>query len=177
MAVIDRQSIEKIDQGVESSRTVTAPRPTLPPDRRIAGVGQIRTMVQVDAASHTTQNEKNDSTTTAVGTVILQAHARMLDVETAAILAQPSSSFEDDATIATVTEHAPVVFGPIRRPASQTVQGDDPKVIETDEVTKAIDSVSADLAAKLSGTLSSAPGPKASAALVAGIAGGRCLHQ
>jgi hypothetical protein len=171
VAVIDRQSIEKIIKEQNFQNSDRSSPDTAARIGKIAGVAQI-IMVQVDAASYTTQNQKNDSTITAIGTVILQAHARMLDIETAAILGQPSSSFEDHATIATVTQHAPVVFGPIRKPASQTVQGDDPKVVETNEVTKAIDSVSADLAAKLSGTLSSAPGPKAAPALVAGIANG-----
>ena len=171
IAVIDRQSIEKIIkeqnfQNSDRSSPATAAR-----IGKIAGVGQI-IMVQVDTGSYTTQNQKNGNTTTAVGTVILQAHARMLDVESAAILAQPSSSFENQATIATVTEHKAVTFGAYHKNASQTVDGNDPKVVETNEISKAIDTVSSDLAAKLSSSLSSAPGPKAEPALVAGIAAG-----
>jgi len=171
VAVIDRQSIEKIIKEQNFQNSDRSSPDTAARIGKIAGVGQV-IMVQVDTGSYTTANQKNGNTTTATGTVILQAHARMLDVETAAILVQPSSSFEDHATVATVTQHPAVVFGAYRKPASQTVQGDDPKVVETNEVTKAIDTVSADLATKLSGTLSSAPGAKAAPALVAGIANG-----
>jgi hypothetical protein len=171
IAVIDRQSIEKIIKEQNFQNSDRSSPDTAARIGKIAGVGQV-IMVQVDAGSYTTQNQKNGGTTTAIGTVILQAHARMLDVETAAILTQPSSSFEDHATIATVTEHKAVTFGAYHKNASQTTEGSDPAVVATNEISKAIDAVSSDLAAKLSGALSSAPGPKAAPALVAGIANG-----
>ncbi len=147
LAVVDRQSIEKIIKEQNFQNSDRSSPDTAARIGKIAGVGQI-VMVQVDTASYTAQNQKDGSTTTAVGTVILQAHARMIDVESAAILAQPSSSFEDHATIATVTEHKAVTFGAYHKNASQTVQGNDPKVVETNEITKAIDSVSTDLATR-----------------------------
>jgi flagellar assembly FlgT-like protein/curli production assembly/transport component CsgG len=170
-SVIDRQSIEKIIKEQNFQNSDRSSPDTAARIGKIAGVGQI-VMVQVDAASYTATAQKSGDTTTAIGTVILQAHARTLDVETAAILTQPSSSFEDHAVIGTATQHKAITFGAYHRNASQTTQGNDPKVVETDEVTKAVEAVSTELASKLATALASAPGPKAAPALVAGIAGG-----
>ena len=171
LSVIDRGSIEKIIKEQNFQNSDRSSPDTAVRIGKLAGVAQI-VMVQVDAASYTAQAQKSGNTTTATGTVILQAHARMIDVETAAILTQPSSSFEDHAVIATATEHKAVNFGAYHKPASQSTEGDDPKVVETKEVSKAVDAVSTDLAGKLSGTLASAPAPKAEPPLVAGIANG-----
>ena len=170
-SVIDRQSIEKIIKEQNFQNSDRSSPDTAARIGKIAGVGQI-VMVQVDTASYTTQAQKSGGTTTATGTIILQAHARTLDVETAAILAQPSSSFEDHAVIGTTTEHKAITFGAYHRNASQTSDGSDPKVVETNEVSKAVEAVSSDLAGKLTNALATAPGPKAGAALVAGIANG-----
>lgn len=170
-SVIDRQSIEKIIKEQNFQNSDRSSPDTAARIGKIAGVGQI-VMVQVDAASYTTQAHKNGGTTTAVGTVILQAHARTIDVESAAILTQPSSSFEDNAVIGTTTQHNAVTFGAYHRPASQTTQGSDPAVVATNEVTKAVDAVSSELAGKLSDALGSAPAAKVEPALVAGIANG-----
>ena len=171
LSVIDRESIERIIKEQNFQNSDRSSPDTAVRIGKIAGVGQV-VMVQVDAASYTAQAQKSGNTTTATGTVILQAHARMIEVETAAILTQPSSSFEDHVVIATATEHKAVNFGAYHKPASQTTEGDDPKVVETKEVSKAVDAVATDLAGKLSGTLAAAAAPKPEPPLVAGIANG-----
>ncbi|MGO9088423.1 MAG: FlgT C-terminal domain-containing protein [Candidatus Sulfotelmatobacter sp.] len=172
LTVTDRQSIEKIIKEQNFQNSDRSSPDSAARIGKIAGAGQI-VLVQVDAGSFTAQNEKSGNTTTAVGTVILQAHARMVDVETAAILAQPSSSFQDSAEIAKVVDHAAVNTPLYRRPASrEVVSNSDPKVVEADEWSKAVDAVSSELGSKLSATLAAAPAAKVEPALVAGIANG-----
>jgi len=97
----------------------------------------------------------------------------MIDVETGSILTQPSSSFQDSAEIAKVVSHAALNLGPYRQPAkNEVVSNNDPNVVQASEWTKAVDSVSAGLTAKLSDALAAVPGPKAELPLVAGIANG-----
>ena len=171
LTVTDRQSIEKIIKEQNFQNSDRSSPDTAARIGKIAGAGQI-VMVQVDAASYTTQAAKSGDVTTNTGTVILQAHARMIDVESGAILTQPSGAFQDSAVISKTTTHAPIAFGPYRRPASQSTDGSDPQVVQNNEWTKAVDAVSTDLGTKLSTALTSAPGPKAAPALVAGIANG-----
>lgn len=172
LTVTDRQSIEKIIKEQNFQNSDRSSPDTAARIGKIAGAGQI-VLVQVDTGSFTTQAEKSGSSTTNVGTVILQAHARMIDVESASILTQPSSSFQDSAAITKVTEHKGIHFGQINTPNKVTTDvSNDPKVVENNEWTKAVDAVSSELGSKLSETLASAPTPKAEAALVAGIANG-----
>lgn len=171
VTVIDRQSVEKIIkeqnfQNSDRSSTDTAAR-----IGKIAGAGQI-IFVQVDSGSYTTQKQNSGGSITDTGTVILHAHARMIDVETAAVLTQPSSSFQDSAPISKTTQHRAVNIGYIHRPGGQSTEGSDPKVVESNEWTKAVDAVSAELGGKLSDALTTAPGPAAEPPLVAGIANG-----
>ena len=172
LTVTDRQSIEKIIKEQNFQNSDRSSPDTAARIGKIAGAGEI-ILVQVDTGSYTAQPQKSGSTTTAVGTVILQAHARMIDVESAAILTQPSSSFQDSAEIAKVVDHAAINTPLYRRPASkEVVSNNDPKVIENNEWTKAVDAVSSELGTKLADALASAPGAKAEPALVAGIANG-----
>jgi hypothetical protein len=172
LTVTDRQSIEKIIKEQNFQNSDRSSPDTAARIGKIAGAGQI-VMVQVDAASYTTQAAKSGSSTTNNGTVILQAHARMIDVESGSILTQPSSSFQDSAAITKVTEHKGVHFGQINTPNKVTTDiSNDPKVVENNEVSKAIDAVSSELGSKLSEALVTAPGPKAEPPLVAGIANG-----
>jgi len=172
LTVTDRQSIEKIIKEQNFQNSDRSSPDTAARIGKIAGAGQI-VLVQVDTGSFTTQAQKSGSSTTNMGTVILQAHARMIDVESASILTQPSSSFQDSAAITKVTEHKGIHFGQINTPNKVTTDiSNDPKVIENNEWTKAVDAVSSELGGKLSETLASAPPPKGEPPLVAGIANG-----
>jgi hypothetical protein len=171
VTVIDRQSVEKIikEQNFQNSDRSSAD--TAARIGKIAGAGQI-IFVQVDTGSYTTQAQKSGDSVTNTGTVILHAHARMIDVETAAVLTQPSSSFQDSAPISKTTQHKAINIGYIHKPGSQSTEGSDPKVVESNEWTKAVDAVSTELGGKLSEALTTAPGPAAELPLVAGIANG-----
>ena len=177
VSIIDRASIDKIlkEQNFQNSDRSSAD--TAVRIGKLVGAGQI-VLVQVPSASYTGHQETSGDTTKNIGTVVLQANARVIDVETAVILGQPASSFEDSAVVSeTVTKKGSngVHFGAIQtrgHPPTHTTTGNDPKVVENNEWTKAIDAVSADIGPQVTRVLSAAPGPKLDAPLVAGIANG-----
>ena len=171
VTVIDRQSVEKIIKEQNFQNSDRSSPDTAARIGKIAGAGQI-IFVQVDNGSYSTQAQNSGGSVTNTGTVILQAHARMIDVETAAVLTQPSSSFQDSAPISKTTQHKAINIGYIHKPGSQSTEGSDPKVVESNEWTKAVDAVSTELGGKLSDALTSAPAAPAELPLVAGIANG-----
>lgn len=71
LTVTDRQSIEKIIKEQNFQNSDRSSPDTAARIGKIAGAGQI-VLVQVDTGSFTTQAEKSGSSTTNVGTVILQ---------------------------------------------------------------------------------------------------------
>lgn len=177
VTIIDRASIDKILKEQNFQNSDRSSLDTAARIGKLVGAGQI-VLIQVPSASYTGHQETSGDTTKNIGTVVLQANARIIDVETAVILGQPDSSFQDSAVVSqTVTKKGSngIHFGAIQTrptPATHTTTGNDPKVVENNEWTKAMDAVSADLAPQLVKVLGGAPGPKAEFPLVAGIANG-----
>jgi len=171
ITVIDRASIDKIikEQNFQNSDRSSAD--TAVRIGKLLGAGQI-VMVNVYDGGFTTHQEESGSTTRTIGTQTLRANVRLIDVESAVILAQPSSEFQDTVQVSSVSKSQGYQFGALRVPPKQTSSGGDPKVIQSNEWAKASDAVTSDLAAKLLAAMGSAPGPKAASALVAGIANG-----
>lgn len=177
VTIIDRASIDKILKEQNFQNSDRSSPDTAARIGKLVGAGQI-VLLQVPSASYTGHQETSGDTTKNIGTVVLQANARVIDVETAVILGQPASSFEDSAVVSeTVTKKGSngIHFGAIQTrptPATHTTTGSDPKVVENNEWTKAMNAVTTDLAPQLVKVLSGAPGPKADLPLIAGIANG-----
>jgi hypothetical protein len=177
ITIIDRASTERILKEQNFQNSDRSSLDTAARIGKLIGVGQI-VLVQVGSGSYTGHQETDGSTTKNIGTVVLQADARVIDVETAVILGQPQSSYQDSAVVSETTTKKGsngVHFGMIQTrptPTTHTTTGSDPKVVENDEWTKAIDAVTADLTPQLTKVLSGAPGPKVEPPLVAGIANG-----
>lgn len=177
VTIIDRASIDKILKEQNFQNSDRSSLDTAARIGKLVGAGQI-VLIQVPSASYTGHQETAGNTIKNIGTVVLQGNARVIDVETAVILGQPASSFQDSAEVSeTVVKKGSngIHFGAIQTrptPPSAHTTGSDPKVVESNEWTKAMDAVSADLAPQLVKVLSAAPGPKAEFPLVAGIANG-----
>jgi hypothetical protein len=159
-SIIDRASLDKSlkEQNFQNSDRSSAD--TAARIGKIAGAGQI-VLVQVTNGSYSTNQEKTATSVKTLGTAMIQANARLVDVETGVILAEPSSSFQDSVVLSE-TKTWPILV----------TKGGDPKVLTDQLWTKATDVVTADLVAKLTDALSQAPAPKAELPLVAGIANG-----
>ena len=171
LMLIDRASIDKIlkEQNFQNSDRSSAD--TAVKIGKLLGVGQI-VLVQVFDASFTQRQDVSGNTTLTIGTVVLRANARMIDVETAAILGEPAASYQDSAQVSKTTHSAGFQFGAMRVPPKTETSGGDPKVIQDNEWDKAVESVTAELSGKLTASIQNAPGPAAAPALVAGIANG-----
>jgi hypothetical protein len=171
LSIIDRASIEKIlkEQNFQNSDRSSAD--TAARIGKIVGAGQI-VLVHVYDAKFTTHADQSGTTKSETGTVVLQADARIIDVESAVILGQPSSSFQESVVLSSTSTTQGFQFGQIHVPAKQKTTGGDPQVVQDNLWTKAVDSVTAELATKLTDTLGQAPGPKSETPLVAGMANG-----
>jgi hypothetical protein len=171
ITVIDRASVDKIMKEQNFQNSDRSSSDTAVRIGKLLGAAEI-VLVNVYDGGFTTHNEQSGNTTKTIGTQTLRANARLIDVESGVILAEPSSEFQDTVPVSQVSKSNGAQFGAIRVPPKQTVSGGDPKVIQSNEWAKASDSVTTDLAAKLLAAMGSAPGPKAASALVAGIANG-----
>ena len=171
ITVIDRASVDKIIKEQNFQNSDRSSSDTAVRIGKLLGAGEI-VLVNVYDGGFTTHPEQSGNTTKTIGTQTLRANARLIDVESGAILAEPSSEFQDSVPVSQVSKSNGAQFGAIRVPPKQTVSGGDPKVIQSNEWAKASDAVTTDLAAKLLAAIGSAPGPKAASALVAGIANG-----
>jgi len=171
ITLVDRASIDQIIKEQNFQNSDRSSPDTAAKIGKLLGVGQI-VLVQVVDGSYTQHNQTSGSTTQTIGTVVLRANARLIDVETAVILAEPTSSFQDSVQVAEVSKSNGFQIGAYRVPPKTSTKGGDPTVIQHDEWAKAEDSVTAELAGKLTGALSNAPGPMAASGLVAGIANG-----
>jgi hypothetical protein len=138
---------------------------------KLLGVSQI-VLVNVDNCSYTTHTETSGNKTQTIGTIVLRANVRMLDVESGVVLAQPTSSFQESVQVSETSKSSPIIFGPYHTPGGTKSTGGDPKVIGDNEFAKARDSVAAELSAKLTTTMASAPTAKMPSPLVAGISNG-----
>ena len=130
---------------------------------RLLGAAQI-VLVNLSNGSQSDHQENSPTSTKDIATVQADANARLIDVETGRILAQPSSSFKQDA-----------VASEIKRWPILKTTGDGLQATLTDLWTKATEKLTQDLADKLTSALAAAPGPPAGVILVAGIANGSVL--
>jgi len=174
VAVVDRASIDKIIKEQNFQNSDRSDPDTAARIGKLLGAQHI-VLVELDAASYTTHDEaESSSRTRTTVTVILKATAKMVDSQSALILAAPESSYTDSVLVAEKSKSNGVQlpYG-FKVPAKNSQTGGDPQVIQTQEWTKAGDAVTLELATKLATTLSSAPKPKAASSVVAGIAGGK----
>lgn len=177
VTIIDRMSIDKILKEQNFQNSDRSSLDTAARIGKLVGAGQI-VLVRVVSASYTGHQETSGDTTKNIGTVVLQAYARVIDVQTAVILGQPSSSYQDSAEISETTVKKGsngINIGPYRKPPTATQRqttGSDPQVVQTNETTKAVDAVTKDLTTQLTKVLGAATGVKAAFPLVAGIANG-----
>lgn len=172
VALVDRASIDKVlkEQNFQNSDRSSAD--TAVRIGKLMGVGQI-VLLQVTDFSYTTHNDQSGNTTKTIGTIILGANARVIDVETGVIRAQPQSSFQDSVTVSETTKTTGFNLGTIHTPPKQKTTGGDPKVIAENEVSKSIAAVVTDISGKLTGVVSTvSASAKPDTALVAGIANG-----
>ena len=169
--LIDRASLDKVlkEQNIQNNDRSSAEAAVR--IGKLLGAGQI-VLLQVSDASYTTHPETEGNTTRVIGTVVLAASARLVDVETGVIQAQPTSNFQDQTTVSETTKSNGFNFGNIHTPPKQKTTGGDPNVIQKNEWGKAVDAVVAELAAKLAAAAPAAALQKVDSAMVAGIANG-----
>ena len=171
LTLVDRASIDRIlkEQNFQNSDRSSAD--TAVRIGKLLGVNQML-LVQVVNASYTQHQQGSGNTVQTIGTVELKANARMVDVETAVILAEPTGSYQDSVQVSETSKSAGFQFGTMRVPPKTKTTGGDPKVIQDNEWDKAIDSVTADLAGKMTTSIASAPVAAMAPPVVAGIANG-----
>jgi hypothetical protein len=130
---------------------------------KLLGAAQI-VLVNFTSGNQSQHREDSSGSTKVIATVQADANARLVDVETGTILAQPSCSFKQDA-VATETK---------KWPTSKTT-GEGLQATWNDLWTKATDQFTQELADQLASALAKAPAPAAADILVAGIANGSVL--
>lgn len=130
---------------------------------KLLGAAQI-VLVNFTNGTQSHHLESSPVSTKDIATVQAEANARLVDVETGAILAQPSCSFKQDA-VASEIRKWPVV----------KTTGEGVQATWNDLWTKATDQFTQELADKLASALAQAPAPSTGDILVAGIANGSVL--
>jgi hypothetical protein len=130
---------------------------------KLLGAAQI-VLVNVTSGIQSHHLESSPASTKDIATVQSDANARLIDVETGAILAQPSCSFKQDA-VASEARKWPVL----------KTTGEGLQATWNDLWTKATNEFTQELADKLASALAQAPAPAAADILVAGIANGSVL--
>src|SRR5580698_5183327 len=115
ITVIDRASIDRIikEQNFQNSDRSSAD--TAVRIGKLLGAGQI-VMVNVYDGGFTTHQEESGNTSKTIGTQTLRANVRLIDVESAVILAQPSSEFQDSVQVSSVSKSQGYQFGALRVP-------------------------------------------------------------
>lgn len=171
ITIIDRASVDKIIKEQNFQNSDRSSSDTAVRIGKLLGAAQI-VLVNVYDGGFTTHPEVSGNTTKTIGTQTLRANARLIDVESGVVLAEPASDFQESVEVSAVSKSQGYQFGAIHVPPKQSVSGGDPKVIQSNEWAKASDTVTTDLAAKLLAGMGTAPGPTAASALVAGIANG-----
>ncbi len=182
VVLVDRASIDKVIKEQNSQNSDRFAADTAVRIGKLLGVSQI-VLVQVYDFSPGSHQEQSGTTTRVTGSMILRVNARMIDVETAVIRAQPSAVFEESFPISESSQSQGVTLplGGLGRglsiPPRKSQSGGDPNIIMNHEKDKATTAVVRELAAKLSGGVSGVAGPIAAApgfqsALVAGITNG-----
>jgi hypothetical protein len=130
---------------------------------RLLGAAQIL-LVNYTNGSQSSHQDVSPTSTKVIATVEAEGNVRLIDVETGAILAQPSSSFKQDA-VATEVRKWPVV----------KTSGEGLKATWNDLWTKATEAISQDLTDKLTAALAQVAPSAGAEVLVAGIVNGSVL--
>lgn len=130
---------------------------------KLLGAAQI-VLVNVTGGLQSHHLESSPVSIKDIATVQSAVNARLIDVETGAILAQPSFTFRQDA-VASETKKWPVV----------KTTGEGVQAAWSDLWTKATDTLTEELADKLTSALAQAPPLAAGDILVAGMANGSVL--
>jgi Curli production assembly/transport component CsgG len=130
---------------------------------KLLGASQI-VLVNFTSGMQSQHREDSPVSTKVIATVQAEGNARLIDVETGAILAQPSCTFKEDA-VALETKKWPVL----------KTTGEGVQATWTDLWTKATNQFTDELADKLTTALAQAPAPATADILVAGIANGSVL--
>jgi hypothetical protein len=164
-ALIDRASVDTLIkeqnfQNSDRSSTDTAAR-----IGKLLGVSQIG-FVNVTDLGYTEHDERTWNKIRTMGTTSIGANVRVIDVETGAIIVEPSSKFQDTVLMRETIPQGPFVPRPIVKLSG------DPEEIHRNEWTKGSDKIVSELIPQLMASLEHAPGPKATPAMVAGIANG-----
>jgi hypothetical protein len=127
---------------------------------RLLGAAQI-VLANYTNGSQSSHQEISGASTKVIASVEAEGNVRLIDVETGAILAQPSSSFKQDE-VATEIKKWPVV----------KTTGEGLQATWNDLWAKATEAISQDLADKLTTALAAAPAPAPEGILVAGVVNG-----
>jgi len=169
--LVDRASVDKILQEQNFQNSDRSSSDTAARIGKLLGVAQI-VLVNVYDFNYSTNQVKSGSSTRTNGTITARVTAKMIDVETAVIVMEPASKFQETVLVSEVSTSRPLSFGTIQIPAKSKSSGGDPKVIEDNEIAKAIDAITGDLAAQLTASVTNLPKPKAESPVVAGIVNG-----
>lgn len=101
---------------------------------------------------------KNGKRSTISGNVVLKATAQIVNVQTGAIIASPTSTFEQERVLSESTDgRPPRSYGPIPIPGEKGTQGPDPQIALRKLTGDAFDFVEHDLAGKIANAIVSAP--------------------
>jgi hypothetical protein len=130
---------------------------------KLLGAAQI-VLVNFTSGSQSQHREDSPVSTKLIATVQADANARLIDVETGAILAQPSCTFKQDA-VASETRKWPVL----------KTSGEGLQATWNDLWTKATNQFTQQLADQLASALAHAPAVASADILVAGIVNGSVL--
>lgn len=130
---------------------------------KLLGAAQI-VLVNFTSGTQSHHLESTPASTKDIATVQADANARLVDVETGAILAQPSCSFKQDAVASEIKKW------PVLKTTGEGLQA-----TWDDLWTKATNQFTQELADKLASALAQAPAPPSGDILVAGIANGSVL--
>ena len=101
---------------------------------------------------------KNGKRSTISGNVVLKVTAQIINVQTGAIIASPTASFNQDRVLSESTDgRPPRSYGPIPIPGEKGIQGPDPQIAMGKLTSDAFDFVEHDLAGKIENTIVAAP--------------------
>lgn len=126
---------------------------------RLLGAAQIM-LANYTNGSQSSHQEISGGTTKVIASVEAEGNVRLIDVETGAILAQPSSSFKQDE-VATEIKKSPA-----------TTTGEGLPATLNDLWAKATEAIAQDLSDKLMAALAQAPAAPLGEVLVAGVVNG-----
>ncbi len=172
--VVDRDQLTRIINEQNMQRYFVQPngQPRFDPESavqlgKLLGVPAI-VFVRVDTYYGSQHQPVNHGKThTISGNVVLKATAQIINVQTAAILAAPTSSFEQERVLSESTDgRQNRVIGPVVIPGDKGTQGPDPQIALRKLTSDAFDFIEHDLAGKIENAIVAAPLPPSAQAPV-----------